>query len=147
MARRLPLRRNRAPEPTFEAWTTPIVLGDSAGANGPRIVLLNDCRDQVNFGANVLMDGLEEIVARVAPTATLVPIPSHWLVEKSAFDGFVRGVRLHQPQAIFPTVADEFETVAEQWRDGQGGPHAGEFLRMFDGADLVILNGEGSLYR
>jgi polysaccharide pyruvyl transferase WcaK-like protein len=146
----LPLPRNRAVEPTFDAWTTPIALGDTADPNapvGPRIVLLNDCRDQVNFGANVLMEGLTEIVARVAPTATLVPIPSYWLVEKSAFDGFVSGTRLHQPQAVFPSVADEFETVAERWRDGHGGPHAGEFLRRFEGADLVILNGEGSLYR
>src|ERR1700727_2742387 len=50
---------------------------------GPAIVLLNDCRDQDNFGAHALMDGLYRILMQAAPSATVRPIPSHWLLDAS----------------------------------------------------------------
>ena len=52
-----------------------------------------------------------------------------------------------QPKASFPEVADQFETVADEWLSGGGGPGAPEFLGPSPDADLVVLNGEGSLYR
>jgi polysaccharide pyruvyl transferase WcaK-like protein len=112
-------------------------------------VLLNDCRDQVNFGSNALVDGLLQILSRGVPNATILPIPSHWLIDASqGFGAFVSdGIGLKQPRATFPTVADQFETVADEWLRGGGGPGAQEFLSRFEAADLVILNGEGSIYR
>jgi polysaccharide pyruvyl transferase WcaK-like protein len=44
-------------------------------------------------------------------------------------------------------VADQFDDVADDWLAGHGGPGAHEFLSRLRGADAVLLNGEGSLYR
>jgi len=115
----------------------------------PTIVLLNDCRDQVNFGARALVDGLVSILHDRVPDATIVPVPSYYLIDASGgLDGFVnRGVGLRPPRAQYPIVADEFEAVADEWMAGRGGPDAQKILQMFDGAHLVLLNGEGSVYR
>lgn len=116
---------------------------------GPTIVLLNDCRDQVNFGAEVLVDGLIHIIHDRVPDATLVPIPSHWLIDTTyGLDGFADGGKgLRQPSVRYPSVADQFEAIADDWLQGAGGRDADEVLRRFDGASLVVLNGEGSIYR
>lgn len=113
------------------------------------IVLLNDCSDQANYGALALVDGLKQIIAGAVPTHRLVAIPSHWVMDASfGFASFWNGGRdLVQPQALWPEVADQFEIVAEEWLAGRGGPGAQDFLARLSGADLVILNGEGSLYR
>ncbi|MGH8984779.1 MAG: polysaccharide pyruvyl transferase family protein [Acidimicrobiia bacterium] len=127
----------------------PIGPADPTNPPGPTLVLLNDCRDQVNFGARVLMDGLVAILSRSMPNATMIPIPSHWLMDTSSgFGAFQNdGEGLRQPQATFPTVADQFETIADEWMEGRGGRDAREFLTRLEGADLVVLNGEGSVYR
>ena len=54
---------------------------------------------------------------------------------------------MRQLPATYPAVADQFEVVAEDWLRGRGGPGADELLRRLRGADLVVLNGEGSVYR
>jgi polysaccharide pyruvyl transferase WcaK-like protein len=116
---------------------------------GPTIVLLNDCHDQENFGAHALMDGLYRIFTDTAPNASVQPIPSHWLLDTAhglgAFNNGGAGMR--QLPAAYPAVADQFEAVAEDWLRGRGGPGADELLSRFQGTDLMVLNGEGSLYR
>jgi hypothetical protein len=57
------------------------------------------------------------------------------------------GAGMVQPPAIYPEVADQFDDLADEWLAGQGGPGAEEFLSRLRGADAVLLNGEGSLYR
>lgn len=115
----------------------------------PTIVLLNDCRDQANYGALALVDGLEGLITAAVPGARLVTIPSHWVIDASfGFKAFWNdGANLRQPEAIWPEVADQFEIIAEEWQAGRGGPGVAEYLARFQGADLVVLNGEGSLYR
>lgn len=144
-------RRRSLPNVTDASapFLEPILPREPSSDGGPRVVLLNDCRDQVNFGANALVDGLIEILATKLPTATLVPVPSHWLLDTShGLGAFVGGgVGLHQPEAVYPSVADEFEAVADAWLSGEGGPGAAAFLERFEGADLIVLNGEGSIYR
>jgi|GEM_PF-2477537 len=115
----------------------------------PTIVLLNDCRDQANYGALALVDGLEAIITAAVPRARFVTIPSHWVIDAAfGFKAFWNnGSELRQPEALWPEVADQFEIVAEEWQAGRGGPGVAEYLERFKGADLVVLNGEGSLYR
>jgi polysaccharide pyruvyl transferase WcaK-like protein len=112
-------------------------------------VLLNDCRDQDNFGAHALVDGLYRILMHAAPSASITPIPSHWLLDTShGLGAFTNGgVGMRQLFAVYPAVADQFEVVAEDWLQGKGGPGAEELLSRLAGADLVVLNGEGSVYR
>jgi polysaccharide pyruvyl transferase WcaK-like protein len=116
---------------------------------GPTVLLLNDCRDQDNFGAAVLVDGLIEILSRRLPTSEILPIPSHWVSDaRHGLGGFRDGgAGMHQPKAKFPALADQFETVADDWLHGGGGPGAAEFLDRIRRSDVVVLNGEGSLYR
>jgi polysaccharide pyruvyl transferase WcaK-like protein len=86
---------------------------------------------------------------QTAPNASVRPIPSHWLLDTSnGFGAFNNGgAGMRQLPAAYPAVADQFEAVAEDWLQGRGGPGADELLSRFQGADLVVLNGEGSLYR
>jgi polysaccharide pyruvyl transferase WcaK-like protein len=142
-------RRSGEPDLPSDAFTTPIRPVAPSSPPGPTIVLLNDCRDQINYGANALVDGLIAILFERVPNATIVPIPSHWLIDPAGgFGAFVNnGAGLRQPRATFPTVADQFEAVADAWLEGRGGPGAQVFLSPLDGADVVVLNGEGSIYR
>ncbi len=148
------LGRSEAGEPTrtpevFTLFAEPIVPLRRSPSSGPTIVLLNDCRDQVNYGARALVDGLLLLLTEAAPTATILPIPSHWLIDASfGFGAFSdNGARMRQPDAVFPTVADQFDSVADDWMRGMGGPGAEVYMDRLRGADLVLLNGEGSLYR
>jgi polysaccharide pyruvyl transferase WcaK-like protein len=150
VARQIATMRRRAthrpaPSDTFLRDVPPVRPTEPAG---PTIVLLNDCRDQVNYGAEVLVDGLLRILQGRRPDATIRPIPSHWVLDANAFEALVdAGAGLHRPRARYPKVADQFEGIADDWSAGRGGPDAPEIVRRFDGADLVVLNGEGSIYR
>ncbi len=142
-------RQPKTPSNGPDLFTEPIRPAVPSIPPGPTIVLLNDCRDQVNYGAQALMDGLLAILFTSAPSATILPIPSHWLIDTTyGLGAFVNdGEGLRQPKVRFPTVADQFESVADAWTEGRGGPGARAFLDRLERADLVVLNGEGSLYR
>jgi polysaccharide pyruvyl transferase WcaK-like protein len=135
--------------PLSEHYAAPILPLAPSEPPGPRLVLLNDCRDQMNFGAKALIDGLLQGLTTAIPSATIQPIPSHWLLDTSqGFGMFVAdGAGMVQPPAVYPEVADQFDDLADEWLLGQGGPGAEEFLSRLRGADAVLLNGEGSLYR
>ena len=88
-------RRRLFLEPaSLNAYTAPIAPLVPTDPPGPTIVLLNDCRDQENFGASVLVDGLLEILSRRLPSTTVLPIPSHWVIDgRHGFGGFWGEVR------------------------------------------------------
>jgi polysaccharide pyruvyl transferase WcaK-like protein len=131
----------------YERWTAPIGPVTPSSPAGPTIVLLNDCRDQINFGANALVDGLVASLAHALPTATILPIPSYWLIEGQYLHTFVgAGEGMRQPRVKFPALADQFEAVADDWMAGRGGRDAREYLSRFERADVVVVNGEASLY-
>lgn len=141
--------RPRTDEPTSDRFAEPRSPVLQTDPPGPTVVLLNDLRDQQNYGANALSDGLLSILSRSMPDATILPIPSHWLREASGDlrDMVDLGEGLRHRRAAFPVVADQFETVADEWLGGQGGSGARDFLARLEGADVVVLNGEGSIYR
>jgi polysaccharide pyruvyl transferase WcaK-like protein len=111
------------------------------------VVVLNDCGDQGSFGTSALMDGLEVLLRGAMPGVDLRSVPSHWLIEAASLREFPSGGGLRQPQAVFPEVSDQFDEVADQWLAGTGGPGVASYLAKLGGADLVILNGEGSIFR
>ncbi len=144
-------QRIRRPEDyaLSERYLEPIVTGPSNDHTASRLTLINDCRDQPNYGASALIEGLITVISRCVPDVTMVPVPSHWLLDKSQWQAtFEEGGRgLRQPVAKFPQLADQFETIADKWSDGSGGPGVTDFLDRLTGSDLVVLNGEGSIYR
>jgi polysaccharide pyruvyl transferase WcaK-like protein len=119
------------------------------GSQSPTLLLLNDCSDQVNYGAEALMEGLNRIFRAAIPEHTLRLLPSHWLIDPDPnwFKNFHNGTALVQPQAIWPVVADQFDYIADEWLAGRGGPGVDAYLKALHGVDIVILNGEGSMYR
>lgn len=152
-AKREVLARTR-PEPVVTSGNEALCLAPippRQPSSGPalNVVLLDDCRDQINFGARVLIDGLISIVQQSLPSAVITPIPSHWLVDVSGgWDAFLdSGLGMRQPSATYPLLADQFEVVADEWEAGRGGSGAVELIERMRGADLVLLNGEGSIYR
>jgi polysaccharide pyruvyl transferase WcaK-like protein len=147
VARRAPERA--APATAWDRLLEPVGPVARTDPPGPTVVLLNDCRDQINFGSQALVDGLLAILFRSMPNATILPIPGHWVNDTSHWlASFVNeGVGMRTPRATYPSVADQFETIADEWMEGRGGSGAQQFLSRFEGADLVVLNGEGSIYR
>ncbi len=119
------------------------------GSGSPTLLLLNDCSDQANYGAEGLMEGLIRIFKAAIPEHTLRLLPSHWLIDPDPnwFEAFYNGTSLVQPRAMWPEVADQFDYVADEWLAGRGGPGVDAYLKALHGVDIVILNGEGSMYR
>jgi polysaccharide pyruvyl transferase WcaK-like protein len=123
--------------------------GVSDNTSGPTLLLLNDCSDLDNYGSQVLVDGLLRILSQAVPSHQLLTIPSHWVADSSSgFGAFVDGgANLQPPKAKWPQVADQFEVLADEWLGNGGGAGAGHFLERLTAADLVVVNGEGSIYR
>ena len=134
-------RRLRRSPPAVE-------LAPEPAGDFPVILLLNDCRDQVNYGAEALMEGLLHTFRAAIPKHTLRFIPSHWLIDSQfGFSAFHNGSSLVQPRAIWPEVADQFDAIADEWLAGRGGPGVEAYMRKMKDVDLLVLNGEGSMYR
>ena len=109
------------------------------GGGRPRILLLNDTRDQNNWGSVALTDALVAILNESCPQMDLRCIPSISLWTSTSKAGAVT--------MVLPALADDYEETASAWQEGRGGPEADAFIRQVKWADLVIYNGEGSIYR
>ena len=142
-------RARAARRPPVPFWVPESIVPSSTSTPGPHVLLINDCRDQINFGAQVLVEGLLGLITGTFPGATITPIPSHWLMDVTGMaDAFVdTGGPLRQPKVAFPSLVDHFETIADDWQSDAGGRDTHEYLDRMAAADLVILNGEGSIYR
>lgn len=111
------------------------------GADGgrPRILLLNDTRDQNNWGSVALTEALVAILKDACPGMDLRCIPSISLWSSTSPTG--------KTTMVLPDLADDYEETASIWQSGKGGPEAKAFITQAQWADLVIYNGEGSIYR
>lgn len=109
------------------------------GGGRPRILLLNDTRDQNNWGSVALTDALVAILNESCPQMDMRCIPSISLWTSTSKAGAVT--------MVLPALADDYEETASAWQEGRGGPEADAFIRQVKWADLVIYNGEGSIYR
>jgi polysaccharide pyruvyl transferase WcaK-like protein len=133
--------------PPARAARVPDPLRRAVGPRAPTLLLLNDCRDQISYGCEVLVEGLIHILTAAIPDHTLRHIPSHWLMESDYYSEFYDGSSLVPPVAVWPQVADEFEFIADEWLAGRGGQGADIYLKTLNGVDVVVLNGEGSMYQ
>jgi hypothetical protein len=133
--------------PPARAARVPDPLRRAVGPRAPTLLLLNDCRDQISYGCEVLVEGLIHILTAAIPDHTLRHIPSHWLMESDYYSEFYDGSSLVPPVAVWPQVADEFEFIADEWLAGRGGQGADVYLKTLNGVDVVVLNGEGSMYQ
>ena len=105
----------------------------------PRILLLNDTRDQNNWGSVALTEALIAILTDACPEMALRCIPSISLWTSTSPGGATT--------MVLPDLADDYEETAAAWQSGKGGREADAFITQVRWADLVIYNGEGSVYR
>lgn len=109
------------------------------GGGHPRILLLNDTRDQNNWGSVALTEALLAILRDACPEMDLRCIPSISLWSSTSPAGATT--------MVLPELADDYEETAAAWQSGRGGREADAFIRQVQWADVVIYNGEGSIYR
>lgn len=128
-----------------------------------RVLILNDNRAHPNWGAQASPVALEELLRATLPDVEIAWLSWDWL--RSSYHRVRIGPlaisrrqevplaarplwhRLSRRCADFPDVADDFGYLARRWMRREGSPMVGEFLDATQGADILVYNGENSLYR
>ena len=128
-----------------------------------RVLLINDNSAHLNWGAQATPCALTGVLQRSLPGVEIVALPWDWLrrsyrrLRVSGIGEVVfradswRGVRpvlnrLSRSKDFYPGVADDFDFCADEWMAGRGGPQAVEFLELARGANVIVYNGENSIY-
>ena len=129
------------------------------------IFLINDNSAHVNWGAQATPPALTGIIRHGLPGADISALSHAWLANRyhrqmfPLLGGYTfpekKWARLTRMllnrfsslESFYPEVADDFDHWADEWLAGRGGPQADEFLRLAERADIVVYNGENSLYR
>jgi len=130
-----------------------------------RILFLNDNRDHPNWGAQATPHSMDALFESELPGWQRAWLSWDWLrtrhrrlrspLSRSTYDpAGVRSrtarlvlVRLSRTTKFFPGVADDFDLFADEWMAGGGGPMARRFLHELELSDVLVYNGENSLYR
>ena len=128
-----------------------------------QILIINDNSAQLNWGSQASPPSLISILTGAMPDSTIKVLPYAWLRypyrKKRAWLGgrLIREIKLHGIRQIlgqssktisyFPEVADDFDYWADEWLAGRGGPQGKEYLTLAETADIVVYNGENSIYR
>lgn len=128
-----------------------------------KILLLNDNSAHTNWGAQATPHAIDELLARELPGAERRwlswdwlrsrhrrlkrPLP-RWLIDVDRAHAFRQALwPLSREVEFFPVVADDFDRFAEEWVAGDCGPMAARFIRDVEWCDVLVYNGENSLYR
>lgn len=127
-----------------------------------KILLINDNSAHINWGAQASPPSLVRILKEAMPGCTIQALPHEWLRrsyrQMRPFMGGAaflpsrrRIIRVileycSKPAQFFPEVADDFDYWADEWMAGRGGPQGVEFLELAQAADVVVYNGENSIY-
>lgn len=128
-----------------------------------KILLINDNTAHVNWGAQASPPSLIKILREAMPACTIQALPHAWLtrsyrqlhrwlggsISPLSQQRLIRSVQIRCSESVqlYPEVADDFEYWADEWMCGHGGPPEEEFLKLAGDADLVVYNGENSIYR
>ena len=130
-----------------------------------KILLINDNSAHVNWGAQASPPALMGILKQGLPDASITALSHAWLAcsHYRRMHPLVGGLLIREknrPRAVrfflnrcsvlepfYPEVADDFDYFADEWLAGRGGPQADEFLALAAKADVIVYNGENSIYR
>jgi polysaccharide pyruvyl transferase WcaK-like protein len=129
------------------------------------ILLINDNSAHVNWGAQASPSALVGIIEQSLSGCTITALSHAWLARSHhrrmhhllggrLIRGKKRGRiarkflnRCSTLEAFYPEVADDFDYWADEWLAGRGGPQANEFLKLAEKAEIIVYNGENSIYR
>lgn len=132
-----------------------------------RVLLLNyndDLRNADNWGSVAMLHALRRLLEVHIPDIDLRWLPHSWLVRQyrrlTIPPGSLFASDRHLPPFthllsrrfsrvvdFFPTIADDFERLADRWLGGAGGAPAHDFIAAARDADVVVHNGEHQIYR
>jgi polysaccharide pyruvyl transferase WcaK-like protein len=127
-----------------------------------QILLVNDNSAQLNWGSQASPPSLISILTEAMPDSTIRAVPYAWLkhpyrkmrsrlgrrlFREIEWRGIGRILYQYSKTAsYFPEVADDFDYWADEWLAGRGGPQGKEFLALAETADIIVYNGENSIY-
>ncbi len=128
------------------------------------VLILNDNSAHCNWGAQATPPALRAVVQHGVSDCTMQWLSHRWLATssyrrlKTFFGGgtvrasrrrVLRSIvhRCSKPISFYPEVADDFEGFADLWQAREAGPVAREFIERADIADVIVYNGENSIYR
>jgi hypothetical protein len=141
------------------------MLSQKERATTINILLINDNSAHVNWGAQASPPALVDILKQGLPGAAVTALSHEWLarshhrrIHPLLGGGLIRDKYRQRPvrfflnrcsalEPFYPEVADDFDHWADEWLAGRGGPQANEFLALAEKADIVVYNGENSIYR
>jgi Polysaccharide pyruvyl transferase len=139
------------------------LTGPEPKAETLRVLLINDNSAHPNWGAQATPPALMRVLQRSLPGVEITILPWDWLrrsyrqleipaigellLRSDGWSGARRALnRCSRPKEFYPTVADDFDSFADDWMAGRGGPQGVEFLELAREADVVVYNGENSIY-
>jgi len=129
------------------------------------ILLINDNSAHLNWGAQATPPALVGVIKQRLPDAEIIALSHAWLacsyqrrmhnllgghlIPEKKRSRLTRKIlnRCSRLETFYPQVADDFDYWADEWLAGRGGPQANEFLALAEKADIIIYNGENSIYR
>ncbi|MCD4653440.1 polysaccharide pyruvyl transferase family protein [bacterium] len=129
------------------------------------ILLLNDNSAHLNWGAQATPPSLIKVLKQSIPECCIKTLSHEWLARGYQYrlnrvfgSKLIREVdfwrcfrpvlyRVSKRESFYPDVIDDFDYWADQWLSDNCGLHASEFLNLAGKADVIIYNGENSLYR
>lgn len=122
-----------------------------------KILFLNDTSDYDNWGAHACTEWLKTIIKDAIPDVEFINLLSHWTTDEfyclpwwmgRTVENRRRRIigRFSRHVQFLPKIADDFEYVADQWCNDDGGPFAREFLCKLEQSDAVVFNAEGATY-
>jgi hypothetical protein len=131
-----------------------------------RILLLNDNTEHPNWGAQATPFALKKMFRERIPGVEIETLSWSWIRtrirelrfplpffgrltfrrDEIPFANLVYRILARRIQ-FFPQVRDDFDYFADRWAAGSAGGVAGEFVEAARHADVLVYNGENSLYR
>ena len=122
------------------------------------ILFLNDTTDHDNWGSVAGAEALKGIIYEAVPESRIESLQSSWTTTRfkvlpARFGGRVYSGRnrfldrFSRPFHFVPSVADDFEQVADDWLSGKSREATRELLIKLQDADVIVFHAEGSTYR
>jgi len=128
-----------------------------------RVLFLNDNRAHPNWGAQATPHAMDVLFEETLPDWERSWLSWDWLrtkhrrfrppLPRRVFSpSRTPAVRLllaylSREEKFFPAAADDFDRFADEWLAGGGGPMAARFMSELERSDVLVYNGENSLYR
>lgn len=128
-----------------------------------KLLVINDNSAHPNWGAQATVYALRKMLENALPDTEIRYLSWSRLREEYRVGRWPGGRNLYFRQReglwakvvnrvttfqrVSPEIFDDFEYFADVWLAGQGGPLADDFLADARWADVVVYNGENSLYR